>query len=327
MASLSATTAIPAWETLEAAPYELAPVDGSASRHGTLLRARWPDVGCGYADLHPWPELGQASLTDLLGSLARREPLPLARRSLALARQDAIARANGVSLFRGLEVPRSHSTAWNPETLTDAHVAELARLGFDTLKLKVSPATLPTVVELATTRLAGWRLRLDANARFDETNVSRLLRAVETLGDRVDFVEDPTPDGTAWGRLDVRQRVAWASDWVSCPDPDVIVLKAHAVEPLGVLGENTALPDRWVVTSALDHPVGQAFAAWEAARVRARYGDWVDTCGLATHLVYERNSFSDRMTIDGGRLLIASGTGIGFDDLWATLPWTSLPHA
>jgi len=307
--------------------YTLTPRDGSADRQGVLLRARWSNGDTGYGDLHPWTELGEPSLKELLQSLTSETPLRLAARALALAQEDATARREQRSLFHGLEIPRSHASVVHPELLDRAGIEEFQQLGFDTLKMKVSPETLPAVVELVAMLPKTFRLRLDANARFDSSNIAKLLRALEAMQGRVDFVEDPTARGDDWATYSVRGGASWASDWVSSPDPDVVVLKANATAPLTEMQRRDALPDRWVVTTALDHPVGQCFAAWEAARARAKYGDWVDTCGLATHLVYQRNAFSDRLSVRDGRLVVPDGAdanGIGFDALWPELSWTSL---
>lgn len=312
---------------LDVAEYALVPVDGGTRRQGMLLRARWDDGVVGYGDVHPWPELGDATLRENVASLVGGAPLPLARRALELAREDGLARSDGRSLFDGVRVPKSHATIVRAETLSSARLAALEAFGFDTLKIKVSPENLATVVEVATSLPDGWRIRLDANARFDRSNVAKLLSAIDRLADRLDFVEDPTAWGDEWPSLDARRSVSWASDWVRSVDPDVVVLKTNVRSPLVAIREGEWMPDRWVVTSALDHPVGQAFAAWEAGRAQAKYADWIDTCGLATHLVYQQNSFSERLSVHDGRLVVASGRGIGFDDLWPALPWTSLRSA
>lgn len=314
-------------KAIDVSRYELFPESGGAPRVGALLQVRFEDDGVGYADVHPWPELGDATLETTLDSLRSHSPTPLAARALTLARQDAVARTEARSLFDGLLVPKSHATITNVADLSPRRWTELEALGFDTVKCKVTPETLATFVEVASALPSNVRFRLDANARFSAHQVSKLLRAIERFPGRIDFIEDPTPQGDQWARLDDSGRVTWASDWVPSPDPEVVVLKANAREPLQAMQQSEWFPDRWVVTSALDHPVGQAFAAWEAARAQARYGDWVDTCGLATHLVYQRNPFSDRLLIREARLVVAPGRGIGFDDLWPELRWTSLRSA
>ena len=56
----------------------LSPLAGARTREGALIR-----VGDGFADVHPWPELGDAPLDEQLALLARGETTPLSERSLA----------------------------------------------------------------------------------------------------------------------------------------------------------------------------------------------------------------------------------------------------
>jgi hypothetical protein len=88
-------------------------------REGALIRD-----GDGVADVHPWPELGDAPLDEQLVRLARGETPPLTARSLEFARIDKEARVRGESLFAGLQIPASHWPGNDPP------------LQFDTAKVK-----------------------------------------------------------------------------------------------------------------------------------------------------------------------------------------------
>ena len=74
-----------------------------------------------------------------------------------------------------------------------------------------------------------------------------------------------------------------------------------------------------VVTAYMDHAVGQMHAAAAAARIAPDA-----CCGLVTHLLFEPDSFSERIALDGARLVAPAGTGVGFDDLLDGLPWERL---
>ncbi|PYQ33811.1 MAG: hypothetical protein DMF57_08030, partial [Acidobacteria bacterium] len=88
-------------------------------RRGALIR-----IGGGFADIHPWPEFGDAPLDAQIATLARGQTTPLTRRSLEMAALDAQARDRGVSLFEGVSIPESHWPGDDPPP------------GFDTVKLK-----------------------------------------------------------------------------------------------------------------------------------------------------------------------------------------------
>lgn len=263
--------------------YQLIPLRGGAPRRGALLR-----VGGGFADVHPWPELGDAPLDEQLALLARGETTPLTRASLHWASVDASARARGDSLFEGLAIPASH---WSGNEPPD---------GFDTVKTK---GVMPVPEHV--------RIRIDFNARLSS---AEFLRVAETLPkERIDFIEDPCPyDERLWRSLRVHTGLRLALDrFVGAADVLVHKPALHVSFP--------RFDGEVVVTSYMDHPVGQFFAAYVAAtnEVSAR-------CGLFTHALYEPDAFIDRIRADGARLLPPEGTGVGFDDLLEDLPWTKI---
>lgn len=263
--------------------YTLVPRRGGAPRTGALLR-----VDGGYADVHPWPELGDAPLDEQLARLARGELTELTRASLHWAAIDRDARRRGVSLFEGLTIPASHWPGADPPS------------AFDTVKTK---GVMPVPDHV--------RMRIDFNARLTAAEFSRIA---ETLPkERIDFIEDPCPyDERLWRSLRIGTGLRLALDRF-VGQADVLVHKPalHAEFP--------AFDGEVVVTSYMDHPVGQYFAAYVAATHTVS-----ERCGLFTHVLYEPDAFIERVRAEGARLLPAGGTGIGFDDLLEELPWTRI---
>jgi O-succinylbenzoate synthase len=273
--------------------YELIPrvrlnaLAGMGRRRGALLR-----VDDGFADIHPWPELGDAPLDEQLTRLARGETTSLTSQSLHFARIDGEARREGWSLFGGLQIPESHWPA----------AAGEAPKAFDTIKVKMPGDELPP----------RGRLRLDFNAALDAAAFSRL--ASKLPRERIDFVEDPCPyDGPTWRRLREETGLRFALDRaVATEGVDVLVVKP-AVQAI------VTPPADVVVTSYMDHPVGQLHAAAVAARMATN-----PRCGLVTHVLFEPDAFSEQLRLDGARLVPPPGNGIGFDDLLQGLLWTRL---
>ena len=263
--------------------YTLVPRTGSAPRHGALLR-----VDGGFADVHPWPELGDAPLDEQLALLARGETTQLTRASLHWARVDADARRRGVSLFEGLTIPLSHWSGDDPPA------------AFDTVKTK---GVLPVPEHV--------RIRIDFNGRLSPSEFVRI--AARLPRERIDFIEDPCPyDEALWASLREQTGLRLALDRFEGV-ADVLVYKPAL---------QTAFPQfdgEIVVTSYMDHPVGQFFAAYVAAtnRVSARNG-------LCTHMLYEPDAFIEQIRLDGARLLPPAGTGIGFDELLGELSWETI---
>jgi O-succinylbenzoate synthase len=257
------------------------------AREGALIR-----VDDGFADIHPWPELGDAPLDEQLALLARGETTPLTRASLHLAQLDGDARRRGVSLFDGLTIPLSHWPGNDPP------------VEFDTVKIK-GVMDVPDRV----------RIRIDFNATL---SADEFLRIADTLPkERIDFIEDPCPyDEVVWRDLQQRTGIALAYDRPLHDGPPVNT---------NVLIHKPATDAQWpshhnvVVTSYMDHPLGQYGAAYIAAthRVNAR-------CGLFTHVLYAPDAFIERVVSEGARLKSPGGTGIGFDDLLERQSWTSI---
>lgn len=266
-------------------------------REGALIR-----VDGGYADVHPWPELGDAALDEQLAMLARGETTPLTAASLRFAKIDARARAEGKNLFEGLVIPPSH---W---LFSDGAVPR----GFDTVKVKLGPGS--GVDELRV--LVGYRLRLDFNATLEPREFIRFMsRLPPDVLESIDYVEDPTPyDPQRWQSFRERFGVRLALDRrVAEEGVDVLVVKP-AVQEMPETDKEI------VVTSYMDHPIGQFAAAWVAATNSARVG----RCGLLTHVLYEPDEFLARVETDGPVLEPPEGTGFGFDDLLERLPWKPL---
>ena len=258
-------------------PYALKPkralsaLAGDAPRRGALIRA-----GDGFADVHPWPELGDATIDEQLALLARGETTPLTRRSLWFASEWRRG------MFDGLTIPRSHWPGSDPPG------------EFDTAKVKMPGGALPDRV----------RLRLDFNR-----NGEAFAAVAATLPrERIDFVEDPAPyDGPAWCAIRDSTGLRLALD------------RGDAEEGVDVLVVKPAVQDvprttkEIVITSYMDHPIGQLHAAYVAAGCRPH------TAGLVTHVLYENDAFIERMRIDGTRLIVPD-----FSDLLESLTWKKL---
>jgi O-succinylbenzoate synthase len=79
-----------------------------------------------------------------------------------------------------------------------------------------------------------------------------------------------------------------------------------------------------VLTSAMDHALGQMFAAYEAAVALAE-GQALDFCGLCTEHLFEKDEFFERVNSNGGFLEAdRSGGGLGFGEVLEALPWRRL---
>lgn len=290
---------------------------------GVLIRA-----GQGYACIHPWPELGDPPLGKCLEDLGGRRFWPIVRRAMRCAEYDDAARGREESLFEEMEVPRSHAT------LAKADAEELqaaVSAGFDLVKMKAGrnlAAEVDFMVTMAEAHPA-LRWRLDFNETLDGAEAESFLAGLSAdFKRRIDFIEDICPfSESVWADLWQEHRVPLAVDRESGPHrraAQYTVIKPAVDEPF-LLGEAAAMNGQaLVMTSYMDHPLGQAFAAWEAARTELLFPGLVRTCGLQTHHLFEKDGFTDLLGEWKPEFTAPGGTGLGFDEQLAALEWQKL---
>lgn len=311
-------------------------------RFGALLKIETVD-GFGYADLHPWTELGDEDLQTQLRRIAEAEPTALARCSLEFAKADARMRAAGKNAVDGITrinnhyLVNSNLDGRHGAAVLLAAVNEAAALGFQTLKLKVAVDVERELSSLneAASELSNFALRLDANARFTSTTCREFVARLDSrLREKIEFIEDPVPwSESPWRDLQSAIGIDLAVDRAQ-PFQDEIGYRVRIVKPAVDSRvsfwprQQQPAPWRVVFTSYLDHPLGQAAAAhttlqWaKAALPEERWDSMV--CGLASHLVYEPNRYSECLAVRDARLCFSDGVGFGFTDLLDREDWREL---
>ncbi|MEN9992425.1 MAG: hypothetical protein RLZZ224_2127 [Verrucomicrobiota bacterium] len=277
---------------------------------GMLLR-----IDGGYACVQPWSVFGHPTLEEHEQALREKRSLPLLDQAFSCAEADAEARRKGVSWWTGLSVPRSHATITD---LTEDH-PESALAPFSHAKIKARVEDTQQLHEWSQ-RHPHLSLRLDFN---EVPNEKAFVDWWEKLSDelrrRIDWVEDPFPfDSEAWQRVQSQTGCAFACDRavdLLRSDHAFVAVWKPAWQPLpcSVLQQNV------VVTSAMDHPVGQAWAAYSAGLAGV-----TSLCGLRTDPLFEKNAFSERMGSWGPDWPRIDGMGMGFDDLLENLPWVRM---
>ncbi|MEY3395920.1 MAG: hypothetical protein RL346_2157 [Verrucomicrobiota bacterium] len=290
---------------------------------GVLIR-----VGEGYGCVHPWPELGDPPLEKCLEDLKGRRIWPIVKRALRCAEYDSAARIAEESLFHEMEIPKSHATLVN---IRAADVSAAVEAGFDTIKIKAgrNVAVEAKFLEEMSLAFPLLKWRVDFNEILDPEAADRFLGGMsEQLQRKIDFVEDICPfSERVWAGLWKKHRMPLAVDREAGPHrmaAQCMVIKPAVDEP-DLLGEAALLHEqRAVITSYMDHPLGQAFAAWEAARTELIFPGLVRTCGLQTHHLFEKDAFVERLGAWKPEFEVPGGTGLGFDDELAALTWVRL---
>lgn len=294
---------------------------GRRTVQGFLLRERG-----GHGCVQPWPEFGHASLDEQLAALASGRSTPLIDAARRCAAVDRKWRMTGRSMFDGLDIPPSHAT------ITDAEQqAWLAwQAGFRVFKLKCE-ANVEQRKELdaLVDAFPGVKLRLDFNEVPDaETFEDWWGKLDEAVRHHIDFLEDPFPfSEDEWKRFAERHQVRLAADrrqavaMINGGAVVRVVKPAWGEEPFL---DNSRSSREVVVTSAMDHPLGQTWAAWIAAKTAKNHPGRMATCGLQTHHLFKADSFTKRLGTWSPRFHPPGGSGLGFDDLLANLPWKKI---
>ncbi len=293
------------------------------SHAGVLVR-----IGDGFGCLHPWPELGDRPLEEQLQLLGQGRTTPLLEQTLECCRIDGEFREQGKNAFEGVEIPRSHFTM--PQDWGDDELSS----GFQTVKMK-SGTGVGEVMKRASRVLEStpdMRFRLDYNFAFREIEELEIWwELMVGLTEKIDFLEDPLPfSESVWQELKQRLpqfRYALDRSFEETDVPEVRVIKP-ALQNRQWACLNVADHQQVVFTSYMDHPLGQVWAAWNAASLVPFFKEQLIDCGLVTHhLFHDADPFVAAMGPVEPVLTPPEGTGFGFDALLENLPWERLKTA
>jgi O-succinylbenzoate synthase len=293
---------------------------------GALIRC-----GDGFGCIHPWPEFGDDSLETQLSLLSEGHPTPLSQSALDCCVIDGNARRAGVSLFEGLTVPQSHYS-WSFGQDTDPQIARVLSEGWPAIKAKGFANWGETLRFLECVgRAAGeqpLKLRVDFNGCLDKHGFAKFCEFMPMrVYHRLDLIEDPVPyDAEIWSRIRERwsARLALDKGWKSASEGfDAVVIKPARRDWRLIAEKFPTHP--LVLTSAMDHGLGQMFAAYQAAVAFAETPERISQCGLCTQHLFDSDPFFEQLTSPGGKLQSSHpGTGLGFDEILNTLEWKRL---
>lgn len=294
-------------------------------REGALLRTTFEDGLVGFSDCHPWVELGDLPITEQLLRIKHLKKTPLMERSLHFSRCDALARHEKKSLFEGLSIPQSYQLLH-----IDDPIEEYLEEGITDFKLKTGRDLQKEsdLINHWSTNYPPIRLRLDFNERLREEDFIQYWQNLSSTAQSIIlYVEDPYPyDQKSWTENQKTLNVSFAADAqaeTACHAPEsasYLIYKPAKDNPL--LLETTSA--KVVVTSYLDHPIGQLCAAYTAAQWVNNKKVAIDLCGLLSHRYYVEDEFIKELNVTKGKLRPPSGNGLGYDTLLEALPWKSL---
>jgi O-succinylbenzoate synthase len=307
------------------ANHSLSVTSSVLKRQGALLKFTFEPGIVGYADCHPWPELGDLPLKQQLESLARGQFTPLTRCAWEFAKLDAEARWNSRQILAEQSIPRSHFLVTYLPDWTSQHVQQVIQQGYTHLKLKMGRHLDQEIQSLHSLFLnSTLKLRLDFNESLTSANFCNFLHRIEKLQGCIEFIEDPFPyQVEEWTAI---QKEGWT---LACdrqahraclhPESARILIVKPALQTFHEW--QTWIHQIRIVTSYLGHPLGQMAAAYVAAQVDP-------SCsfvhGLLSHHVYCPTSFSQQLNWKDPRFAVPRGQGFGFDQELEQLQWVVL---
>lgn len=303
-------------------------------RSGALLKFHFENGTIGYADCHPWIELGDDPLKTQLKMLKEGVYTSLTAQSLAFALCDAEARSTDINLFADKIIPPSHYLLANLENYQLAQVLKHVEEGFTRIKIKLGnhlKAEVKNLKKLCEILFANDEvdkkllLRLDFNLKLDFLKFEQFLEEMSMWKEKIEFYEDPFYfDFDVWRALQKKHNINLACDYLSqrvCEGLDSSVIAIH--KPAVQAETLFKLGCRRIVTSYLDHPLGQLCAAFTASSFQNNPRH-LEICGLLSHKIYQNNAFSEQLFNDGPVLVPPSGTGFGFNELLENQIWRPL---
>lgn len=283
------------------------------NREGALLCIEFEDGAIGYADCHPWTSCGDLPLQEQLSRLIDGKMTSLLRASLTFARLDAVARKAGISLLRDLPRLSNHWLSTDPSDIESASAE-----GYTLFKIKGVEQLQDYFEALPSTG----KLRIDLNSQFTRHEFEHFLRDNRHRLKKVDFFEDPFPyDDEDWKDIQRTYGVNLACDRHSekafgkAESAKTVIIKPAAQGIVEAPKEQHV-----VVTSYLDHPLGQASAAYVAALIKCER-----PCGLNSHRTYKPTAFSEQLSSFGNHFTAAPGPGFGFHEILQKLAWETIP--
>ncbi len=303
---------------------------------GSLLMVENSQVGLGYSCVHPWENLGDLPLKKQLQLIQEGKLTELTQASYDLACADALARKEERSLFQNLTIPESHLTI-SDWSLLDEDILDKLFPGFLAIKIKSkgNVEDEKKILEKICPYLKSKsiQLRLDYNSYFKD--FKKAFEYFDSMTDLlkscIEYIEDPLVyQKKSWEELSKALSLAQDREPSSKYGKVLPMVKYFIYKPAissikkvkrPFVGKNLK---QVIVTSYMDHPVGQYGAAYSAAILKKKYTQGVGLCGLLTHDLFKKNDFSERMKKIGAQLFPQEEVGIGFGDLLSKLSWKKL---
>lgn len=303
------------------APYKLQVRDSSSAREGALLKVEWSEEKIGYADLHPWPELGDESLTTQLDQLKKLKRTPLLEQAILLASRDADGRQKKINIYDDQPLLKNNALITSLNGKNFRSLSSLVDQGFTTFKIKAGlSVTDETKFINNLVETYPVKLRLDFNNRLSSQDFEKYQSVLSAKAkEQIEYVEDPFfYESTKWQytKKSLKLALDWNLNQVSSyelPEADVLIIKPTRDN----VETRVAQAKKWgmkvTVTSHMGHPLGVMQCMQVAQSLHRDYPQIMNDPGCMTFDVYRSTEFHSDLNVEGPYIKKAKGYGIGFD--------------
>lgn len=318
----------------------------SKARSGTLLQISWGNHLTGYADLFPWPELGDLSLDQLKQEIKKKNWQQfLIKNSISIAILDAQARAEKKSLFDDQYPVKNYYLCPDLQKINHAELELIKQRGFKDLKIKMQINASDDILKL--NQLFSdqdFSIRLDLNNFASLEKLAYLNKNISPrVKEKIVYVEDPFRfDLNLW--KDANKLFSLGFDLqgdlnpfdYTAEDKDEKAFEYIIYKPARkkTNQENKSFSEalekdrvKIVVTSSLDHPLGQAYALYEAQRIGKIKKDKTNMtlpAGALSLWTYNVTGFESEFVYKGNQFYKTKGFGLGFDEQLQKQNWKNL---
>ena len=238
----------------------------------------------GYSDFLPWPHFGEASLSQQLNQIQKKnfsQRFFIAKKNAFL---DAQARSQKRNLFFGLNLPPSHFLI---EDLLSFHEEEtILKEGFKFVKVKLKKAQIKQQIlclKKLQNHLQDIKWRFDLNGQ----DWSFWKNPLSFLKEHIDFIEDPQ-----LLTFQKKDNQLFAQDWISHFRFQIKIVKASR-DDMGLLEKELSF-FRWkrlIFTHSFDHPLGQSISAFWSAKFYKNHPSFFETGAFTNFQLLELDSY------------------------------------
>ncbi|MEM1282357.1 MAG: enolase C-terminal domain-like protein [Chlamydiota bacterium] len=313
---------------VEFSPYELKSKIGN-NRKGALLKVIFNSGGIGYADCHVWPELGDPSLEEMMGHIRfKRNDHPHFKNMIINAYIDLCSRRDKRLVGYENHIIKNHYLFPSVENLSHQFLEKLKDEGYSHIKLKVGRDIDREAEKIikSFSSCSSFKIRLDFNARVNKHEYINFLTSLTKKKLPIEFCEDPFPyDIDEWTQVQKETGIPIAADryankiFQEKEFPFIIIIKP-AVDNITEIA-NRIKKQKFVVTSYLDHPIGQVAAAFHAQNLDLRFPKNGMCHGLLSHHVYEPTDYSKQLSQKGPYFVFPKGYGFGYGEQLRKESW------